>query len=94
VVVDEKIVHGEGASEYTHVHAILSPSAELVRELYDELPEELLDKETHKLVRKLYPHLYKDDYSAMIKPVGEVHTLIYKLYQEMTDAQNAAKIYS
>ena len=91
--VEGKIVHNV-EDDYSHVHSLLSPCSEVVRELWNELPESLRDEDTDKLVWKLYPHLYEDNYSEMQEKVRLVHGKIYTMWQTMRDAKDAADIYS
>ena len=88
----DKIFYGSGNSSYVHSHSILSPCADVVRKLWDELPE-AITVEHADLMGKLYPHMYQDDYSKMTDPVREAHRLIYDVWQKMSDAQSAAAIY-
>ena len=96
IVDDGKINNNEALSsnDYSHVHSILSPGSEMVRELWNELPESLRDEESSKLVFKLYPHLYQDDYAEMTAVVREVHGLIYAMWQTMSDRQESVAVYA
>lgn len=96
-IEDGKIMHPDNErtmrDDFTHVHSMLSPCSELTRTLWDELPESLRDEESNKLVTKLYPHLFEDNYVEMQQQVRDAHTAIYAIWQEMRDALDAAELY-
>ena len=87
-LVDGKIMHTEGEM-WSAAHTLQSQPAELVRELWDELPESLRTDEGEELIAKLYPHKYElDGYKSMTPIIRDLHTLIYDLWQQMSEAKD------
>ena len=86
---DDASIYSHG---YTHVNSLLGTPTEMVRGLWDSLPESLQSKEGTKLVREFYPHLFKNedksyDCARMIDPARELHRIIYAIWQELHDAK-------
>jgi hypothetical protein len=90
----EVIKHGYGDSEdYTFVSSVIGTSAGIVRDLWDELPESLQNEKTTEMVRKLYPHLWKENWVEMADMIRDLHSEIYKIWQTMSDVKDKYKIY-
>jgi hypothetical protein len=92
-LVDNTILHLEIEDSiysrgYTSTNAVIGSSLEFVRELWKELPESLQDEDMNEIVRKLYHHIYKDDFTKMAEPINTLHTYIYDMWREMDAAKS------
>ena len=85
---NEQFDHDTG-DMWTSVHSLQSPGCELVRDLWDELPESLRTEVSDALVRNLYPHLHSEDrYAGLRVVIMKLHTIIYDLWGDMVEARD------
>lgn len=68
-------------------HSILSYPADIVRELLDELGDDLLPEDIQDLRSNLYPHKYKGDYTKFAPHVNKVFHFAHDLGSEMHAAR-------
>jgi hypothetical protein len=83
----------EGTEDYTHVSSVIGTSAGIVRDLWDELPTDLQNEKTTEMVRKLYPHLWKDNWVELADLIRDLHSEIYKIWQTMSDVKEKMRVY-
>ena len=87
---DEKgyIAHREGIL-WTAQQTFLSAPCSVFKALWNELPDSLRCERGNELVRELYPHKYEaENYEPMVRISQELHSIVFKLWQEMHDAKD------